>query len=54
VRRGFVDQLAATPDTTELLVLETGRYIGEGFDDSRLDTLLESSDFEVPVHLRAS
>ena len=33
------DQLASIPDTTERLVLATGRYIGEGFDDARLDTL---------------
>ena len=27
------------PDTQERLILATGRYIGEGFDDARLDTL---------------
>jgi superfamily II DNA or RNA helicase len=27
------------PEDEERLVLATGRYIGEGFDDSRLDTL---------------
>jgi superfamily II DNA or RNA helicase len=27
------------PDDTERLILATGRYIGEGFDDARLDTL---------------
>jgi len=32
-------QLAAIPATEERLVLATGRYIGEGFDDARLDTL---------------
>ena len=32
-------QLAAIPDDEERLVLATGRYIGEGFDDARLDTL---------------
>lgn len=31
--------LAAIPDDEERLVLATGRYIGEGFDDARLDTL---------------
>ncbi|MFZ0009002.1 MAG: DEAD/DEAH box helicase family protein, partial [Steroidobacteraceae bacterium] len=38
-RNHSVEQLAAIPDTTERLVLATGRYIGEGFDDARLDTL---------------
>lgn len=27
------------PKTEERLIIATGRYIGEGFDDSRLDTL---------------
>ena len=40
MRHRFVDQLASIPDTAERLVLATGRYIGEGFDDSRLDTRL--------------
>ena len=38
-RRGAKDQLTAIPDREERLVLATGRYIGEGFDDARLDTL---------------
>jgi superfamily II DNA or RNA helicase len=38
-RRKVKQQLAAIPDTEERLVLATGRYIGEGFDDARLDTL---------------
>jgi superfamily II DNA or RNA helicase len=32
-------KLADIPDDEERLVLATGRYIGEGFDDARLDTL---------------
>jgi hypothetical protein len=32
--RGFT-----RPDTEERLVLATGRYLGEGFDDASLDTL---------------
>jgi len=32
-------QLEATPPNEERLLLATGRYIGEGFDDARLDTL---------------
>lgn len=31
--------LAAIPATEERIVLATGRYVGEGFDDARLDTL---------------
>ena len=38
-RRHSAEQLASIPDTAERLVLATGRYIGEGFDDARLDTL---------------
>ena len=32
-------ELNAIPDGEERLVLATGRYVGEGFDDARLDTL---------------
>jgi superfamily II DNA or RNA helicase/very-short-patch-repair endonuclease len=32
-------QLAAIPDHEERVLLATGRYAGEGFDDARLDTL---------------
>jgi len=32
-------QLAAIPEDHERVLLATGRYIGEGYDDSRLDTL---------------
>lgn len=38
-RREVKEQLAAIPNHEERLVLATGRYIGEGFDDARLDTL---------------
>jgi superfamily II DNA or RNA helicase len=38
-RRASGAALAAISDTEERLVLATGRYIGEGFDDARLDTL---------------
>lgn len=33
------NQLAEIPEDEERVLLATGRYIGEGFDDSRLDTL---------------
>ena len=38
-RREAFAQLAAIPDSEERLLIATGRYIGEGFDDARLDTL---------------
>jgi superfamily II DNA or RNA helicase len=38
-RRGTAEQLAAIPNAEERVLLATGRYIGEGFDDARLDTL---------------
>ena len=33
------EQLKDIPDNEERLILATGRFIGEGFDDARLDTL---------------
>lgn len=38
-RREVKERLASIPNNEERLVLATGRYIGEGFDDARLDTL---------------
>ena len=38
-QQAVVDQLAAIPDAEERVLLATGRYLGEGFDDARLDTL---------------
>jgi superfamily II DNA or RNA helicase len=38
-RRGAVDQLVALPPGSERVVLATGRFVGEGFDDAQLDTL---------------
>ena len=38
-RREALAALDAVPDGEERLILATGRYIGEGFDDARLDTL---------------
>jgi len=38
-RRDVKERLASIPDGEERLILATGHYIGEGFDDARLDTL---------------
>jgi len=39
VREEILHKLANLPDGVERLILATGSYIGEGFDDSKLDTL---------------
>jgi superfamily II DNA or RNA helicase len=38
-RRVAMDRLGGIPPNEELVILATGRYIGEGFDYARLDTL---------------
>jgi superfamily II DNA or RNA helicase len=38
-RRTVATTLASIPDGEPRLLIATGRYIGEGFDDARLDTL---------------
>jgi superfamily II DNA or RNA helicase len=44
-RRKVMEHLAAIPENEERLILATGRYIGEGFDDARLDTLFLALPF---------
>jgi superfamily II DNA or RNA helicase len=39
-RRETLDRLAGLPPHQARLVLATGRFIGQGFDDPRLDTLV--------------
>lgn len=39
-RRKLVESLAAVPPDEPRVILATGSYLGEGFDDARLDTLL--------------
>lgn len=41
-RHAVSDQMEAIPDGEERVIIATGRYIGEGFDDARLDTLFFS------------
>jgi superfamily II DNA or RNA helicase len=36
---GVRDQIAGIPDNEPRVLLATGRFLGEGFDDARLDTL---------------
>jgi superfamily II DNA or RNA helicase len=38
-RKALAEQIASIPDGEERVLIATGRYIGEGFDDARLDTL---------------
>jgi len=38
-RETTLNQLKSIPDNEERVILATGRHIGEGFDDARLDTL---------------
>jgi superfamily II DNA or RNA helicase len=38
-RQAVTEDLAAVPEGTQRVILATGSYIGEGFDDARLDTL---------------
>ena len=38
-RQQLADQIASVPHGQARVILATGRYLGEGFDDDRLDTL---------------
>ena len=38
-RKLIAETISQIPDDAERLILATGRYLGEGFDDARLDTL---------------
>lgn len=37
--KAVMDKLHSIPDEDERVIIATGKFIGEGFDDSRLDTL---------------
>ena len=38
-RQQLAEQIANVPSDQSRVILATGRYLGEGFDDERLDTL---------------
>jgi superfamily II DNA or RNA helicase len=38
-RKTLAERLACLPEDESRIIVATGRYIGEGFDDARLDTL---------------
>ena len=38
-RKATIEAMASIPDSEERVLIATGRYLGEGFDDARLDTL---------------
>ena len=44
-RRTLMQRLDEIPDAEERVLVATGRYIGEGFDDARLDTLFLTMPF---------
>ena len=38
-RSQLIEKMAGIPDDEKRIIMSTGRYLGEGFDDARLDTL---------------
>ena len=38
-RQQIAEEMKSIPEDEERLIIATGRYLGEGFDDARLDTL---------------
>ena len=46
-RLKLYEKLASIQDDEERLLIATGRYLGEGFDDARLDTLRPNAGTDV-------
>src|SRR5208283_48777 len=44
-RRSVAEAIAAVGEDAPRVILATGSYMGEGFDDARLDTLFSNADF---------
>ena len=49
-RSHVIEALKAIPDAEERVIVATGRYLGEGFDDARLDTLF----LTIPISWRGT
>jgi len=49
-RRRVMEALESVPDGEERVLVATGRYLGEGFDDARLDTLF----LTIPISWRGT
>jgi hypothetical protein len=49
-RQALAEALAAVSEVEQRVILATGSYIGEGFDDARLDTLF----FALPISWRGT
>ena len=49
-RRAIREKLASIPDDEERVIVATGKYLGEGFDDARLDSLF----LAIPISWRGA
>ncbi len=53
-RRATAEALASVPGDEPPVILATGSYIGEGFDDARLDTLFLDKEKEIGTQVSAA